>query len=92
MDNQQKLAVINKIIRELEDINNSSTSLIKKIGQVEAENINLGNKILEDKIPDIYFKMDGVLTDMTSLITEFTEFRDSFVTENKLNESSEPAS
>lgn len=92
MDNQQKLAAINKIIRELDDISNSSTSLLKKIAQVETENINLGNKIIEEKIPDVYFKMDGVLSDITALTTEFTEFRDSFVTENKLNEPSEPES
>ena len=90
MDNQQKLAAINKIIRELDDIHNSATSLLKKVAQVEAENINLSNKIIEDKIPDIYFKMDDVLSQVTSLVTEFTEFRDTFVAENKLNESPEP--
>ncbi|HYF33257.1 MAG TPA: hypothetical protein VD993_19160 [Chitinophagaceae bacterium] len=91
MDNLQKLNAINKIIRELEDINNSGTALLKKIAQVEAENINLGNKILEQKIPDVYERMDGVLSESTALLAEFTEFRDTFVTENKLGEGSEPA-
>ena len=91
MDNMQKLNVINKIIRELEDISNSSTALLKKIAQVEAENINLGNKILEDKIPDIYFKMDPVVSETNILLTEFTEFRDDFIIKNKLNEGQEPA-
>jgi division protein CdvB (Snf7/Vps24/ESCRT-III family) len=90
MDNVQKLNAINKIIREIEDISNSSTSVLKKIGQVEAENINLGNKIIEQKIPEIYEHMDGVLTETNNLLTEITEFRDTFVTENKLNEGSEP--
>jgi hypothetical protein len=91
MDNMQKLNAINKIIRELEDISNSSTSLLKKIAQVEAENINLGNKILEQKIPDIYFKMDPVLSDTNTLLTEFTEFRDDFIIKNRLNEGQAPA-
>ena len=90
MDNMQKLNALNKIARELEDISNSSTALLKKIAQVEAENINLGNKILEQKIPDIYAHMDNVQSGTTALITEFTEFRDDFVVKNKLNEGPEP--
>ena len=91
MDNQQKLAAINKILRELDDISNSSTSLLKKIAKVEAENINVGNKIIEEKIPDLFFKMDGVLMDTAALVAEFTEFRDSFLTENKLGEEPQAA-
>ena len=91
MDNMQKLNAINKIIRELEDIGNSSTALLKKIAQVEAENINLGNKIIEDKIPDIYFKMDDVLSQTNKLAEEFTEFRDAFAMKNKPSEGQAPA-
>ena len=91
MDNQQKLVAINKILRQLDDISNSSTSLLKKIAQAEVENINLGNKIIEEKIPDLYFKMDAVLTDTAALVAEFTEFRDSFIIDNKLGEGSQAA-
>ena len=91
MDNMQKLNAINKIIRELEDIGNSSTALLKKIAQVEAENINLGNKIIEQKIPDIYFKMDDVLSQTNALAEQFTEFRDSFALKNKPSEGQAPA-
>lgn len=91
MDNQQKLAAINKILRQLDDISNSSTSLLKKIAQAEVENINLGNKIIEEKIPDLYFKMDALLTDTAALVAEFTEFRDSFITDNNLGEGSQAA-
>ena len=91
MDNMQKLNAINKIIRELEDIGNSSTALLKKIAQVEAENINLGNKIIEQKIPDIYFKMDDVLSQTNALSEQFTEFRDSFALKNKPSEGQAPA-
>jgi len=91
MDNQQKLAAINKILRQLDDISNSSTSLLKKIAQAEVENIHLGNKIIEEKIPDVYFKMDAVLMDIAALVAEFTEFRDAFITDNKLGEGSQAA-
>lgn len=91
MDNSQKLNAINKIIRELEDIGKSSTALLKKIAQVEAENINLGNKLIEDKIPDIYFKMDDVLSQTSKLAEEFGEFRDAFALKNKPSEGQAPA-
>jgi t-SNARE complex subunit (syntaxin) len=86
MNNMEKWDVMNKILRELDDITNSSTALLKKIAQVETENINLGNKLLEDKLPDIFEHIDGVVEDTTALSTEFTAFRDKFVTDNKLDE------
>ena len=91
MDNQQKLLALNKILRQLDDISNSSTSLLKKIAQAEVENINLGNKIIDEKIPDLYFKMDAILSDTAALVVEFTEFRDAFIVDNKLGEGSQAA-
>ncbi len=91
MDKMEKLNIMNKILRELEDVSNSSTALLKKIAQIETENINLGNKLLEQKIPDVFEHMDGVLTETGALVTEFTTLRDTYVTENKLDEVTEPA-
>ncbi len=91
MDKMEKLTMMNKILRELEDISNSSTALLKKIAQIETENINLGNKLLEQKIPDVFEHMDGVLTETSAVLSEFTALRDTFVIENKLEEVTEPA-
>lgn len=86
MDNMAKLNIMDKIIRELEDIHNSSTALLKKVAQVESENINLGNRLLEDKLPDLHDKIDAMVTESTSLISEFTEARDKFYSDNRLGE------
>ena len=43
MDKTEKLHLMEKILRELDDVVNSQTSLLKKVAQLEAENINLGN-------------------------------------------------
>lgn len=90
MDKMEKLNGMNKILRELEDVSNSSTALLKKIAQIESENINLGNKLLETKIPDVFEHMNGVLTETAVLLTEFTAFRDKYVTDNKLEQADEP--
>lgn len=86
MDNLEKLDHMNKIIRELEDINNSSTALLKKVAQAETENINLGNRMLEGKLPDLYEKIEATTTESASILTDFTQIRDKFVKDNKLDE------
>ena len=73
-------------MRELEDILNSQTSLLKKIAQLEAENINLGNKVLEKRLPDIHGKVDDGIGEIALVIEEFTAAKDKFVADNKLDE------
>ena len=86
MEKIDKMHMMDKMIRELEDITNSQTSLLKKISQLEADNINLGNTLLEKRLPDIHEKVDQALTEVTAVKSEFTEVRDKFVTDNKLDE------
>lgn len=86
MEKIDKMHMMDKMLRELEDITNSETSLLKKIAQLEAENINLGNSLLEKRLPDIHGKVDETLTEVTALQTEFTEVRDKFVKDNKLDQ------
>ena len=86
MEKMEKMKMMDKMIRELEDLVNSQTSLLKKIAQLEAENINLGNNLLDSKLPDIHSKIDEALTDVSALQTEFSEARDKFVKDNRLDE------
>lgn len=86
MEKIDKMHMMDKMLRELEDITNSQTSLLKKISQLEAENINLGNRLLEKRLPDIHVKVDDALTEVQAVKTEFTTERDKFVNDNKLNE------
>jgi hypothetical protein len=85
MDAREKLVAIDKILRELEDLTNSQTSVLKKIGQIEAENINLGDKFLEKRIPEVYEHADDALKEMTAIHEEYTEVREKFVKDNKLD-------
>jgi ElaB/YqjD/DUF883 family membrane-anchored ribosome-binding protein len=86
MDKPEKRNMMDKMIRELEDITNTQTSLLKKISQLEADNINLGNSLLEKRLPDIHGKVDEALIEVQAVRSEFTEARDKFVTDNKLDE------
>lgn len=86
MDKREKLNSMEKMIRELDDIVNSQTSLLKKIAQLEAENINLGNSLLEKQLPEIHFKADETLTTASQLVEEFTNAKDKFIKDNKLDD------
>lgn len=86
MDKREKLSSMEKMIRELDDIVNSQTSLLKKIAQIEADNINLGNSLLEKQLPEIHSKADETLNTATQLVEEFTAVKDKFIKDNKLDE------
>ena len=86
MEKIEKMHMMDKMLRELEDITNSQTSLLKKIAQLEAENINLGNTLLDKRLPDIHEKIDDALVEVTAVNKEFAEVRDKFVVDNKLSE------
>ena len=86
MDNREKLQTMEKMVRQLEDLVNSETSVVKKIGQLEAENINFGNRLLEKQLPEVLSKSEETLEIATSLFNEFTEAKDKFITDNKLEE------
>jgi len=86
MDKIEKLHAMEKMVRELDDIVNSQTSLLKKIAQLEAENINLGDRILEKQLPEIHSKADETLTVASTLKDQFSEAKDKFVKDNKLDE------
>ena len=86
MDKTEKLHLMEKILRELDDVANSQTSLMKKVAQLEAENINLGNRLLEKQLPEIHSKTDDALNASIKLQAEFTEVKDKFVKDNKLDE------
>ncbi len=86
MEKIEKMHIMDKMLRELEDITNSQTSLLKKIAQLEADNINLGNSLLDKRLPDIHEKIDAALMEVTAVNSEFAAVREKFVTDNRLNE------
>ena len=83
MDPRQQLALMDKIIRELDDLKNSQTSILKKIAQIEADNINLSVGILSDGLPDLHEEVDHGLQKVTELQEQFTEYRNKYEGDNQ---------
>ena len=84
MEKMQKLELMDKILRELEDLKNSQTSVLKKIAQIEVDNINLGVALLDKKLPDVHEEVDSSVQIVTALQEEFQTYRDKFFSDNKL--------
>ena len=78
--------MMDKVLRELDDVINSQTAVLKKIAQIEADNINLNDELLADKLPDIHEHVDGALAETTALQAAFKEIHDEFVSKNRPQE------
>ena len=90
MDKMEKLALMDKILRELDDLKNSQTSVLKKLAQIEVDNINLGVSLLEKKLPDLHEEVDSGVSIVSGLLEEFQEYRDKFYNDNNLGASQDP--
>jgi hypothetical protein len=84
MDKMQQLTLMDKVLRELEDLHNSQTAVLKKIAQIEADNINLGVQLLDERLPDVHTEVDSGIEIVNTLMAEFKEHRDQFYLSNNL--------
>ena len=84
MEKMEKLEAIDKIVRELEDLKNSETSVLKKVAQIEADNINLDISLLAGRLPDIHEYSDKSVDAIDSLLNDFTAYRGQFIKDNNL--------
>ena len=78
----QQVNLMEKILRELEDVKKSQTSVLKKIAQVETENINLNSELLNDALPVIHQEIDETVLKLTTLLEQFKEAKDEFAKNN----------
>jgi hypothetical protein len=85
MQKLEKWQLMEKIVRELEDLSNSQTAVIRKIAQIEADNINLGNATLEKSLGDIYNKVSENLDLVSGLATSFSDETNKYRTDNKVD-------
>ena len=77
---------MDKIIRELDDLRSSQTSVLKKISQIEADNINLGSDLLNEGLPGIHEEVDDAVQKITALIEPFSDYRNQFERDNPIVE------
>lgn len=60
-----------KIVHELEDLKNSQQAIIQKLGKIEVDNIDLGDKRLEKDLPEMHQRVADNLDTIASILEDF---------------------
>lgn len=78
MNKLEKFDLMEKISRELEDLKNSQTVIVQKIGKIEVDNIELGNKTLDRILPEMHQNVADNLDKIAEILSTFDEAKNSF--------------
>ena len=86
MDKLKKFELMEKITHELEDLKNSQTAIVQKIGKIEIDNFDLGNKTLERILPEMHQNVSDNLDKIAEIFTSFEEAKDDYARKNNIEE------
>ncbi|MGK6351325.1 hypothetical protein [Parapedobacter sp. DT-150] len=86
MDKLQKFELMEKIVRELEDLKRSQQAVLEKIGKVEVDNIEIGDNRLSEILPDIYQRTAENAEAITELLAAFAAKTDDFAAKNNVDQ------
>lgn len=84
MDKLKKFSLMEKIVHELEDLKNSQLAIIVKLGKIEADNIDLGDKRLEKDLPDMHQRVSDNLDTIASILEDFASQTEEFSDQNNI--------
>ena len=74
-----------KIVHELEDLKNSQTAVMKKLGKIEVDNIELGDKRLDKDLPDMHQLVSDNLDTITGILDYFAEQTEAYNNKNNIS-------
>jgi len=84
MDKLKKFELMEKIGRELEDLKNSQTAVLQKIGKIEVDNMELNNAKLENKLGEMHQNAADILDSIASILENFEEVKNNFGDKNNI--------
>ncbi|PVH25378.1 hypothetical protein [Sphingobacterium corticibacter] len=84
MDKLKKFELMEKISRELEDVRHSQQAVLEKIGKIEVDNIELGDKTIEEKIPEIYERTAHNADAIQAILDSFQQKTEEFSDKNNI--------
>lgn len=85
MKTLQKFELMEKIVRELEDLQHSQQAIIQKIGKIEVDNIELGDSKLEKDLPDMHQRVSDNMDSIVSILEYFATKTDKFGEKNNVD-------
>ncbi|UKJ08824.1 hypothetical protein [Solitalea lacus] len=78
MEAIQKLELMDKILREMEDLKNSEAAVVQKIAKMDIDNMTLSDKELDDKLIDVHTEAANLVDHITEVQIEFEMKRNRF--------------
>ena len=84
MDKIRKAELMEKIVHELEDLKNSQQAIIQKLGKIEVDNIDLGDKRLEKDLPDMHQRVSDNLDTIAAIQEYFAAQTDTYGDKNNI--------
>jgi predicted rRNA methylase YqxC with S4 and FtsJ domains len=84
MDKLKKFDLMEKITHELEDLKNSQTAIVQKIGKIEIDNYDLGNKTLEKVLPIMHQNVADNLDKIAEILSSFEDTKDDYEKKNNI--------
>lgn len=85
MDTLKKFELMEKIVRELEDLQHSQQAIIQKIGKIEVDNIELGDKRLDKDLPDMHQRVSDNLETIVGILQYFADKTQNFGDKNNVD-------
>lgn len=84
MDKLKKFDLMEKITHELEDLKNSQTAIVQKIGKIEIDNFDLDNKTLSRILPEMHQNVSDNLDKIAEILSSFEEDKDQYGKKNNI--------
>lgn len=84
MDTLKKFELMEKIVRELVDLQHSQQAIIQKIGKIEVDNIELGDKKLDKDLPDMHQRVSDNLETIVGILAYFADKTENFGNKNNV--------
>jgi hypothetical protein len=85
MDTLKKFDLMEKIVRELEDLQHSQQAIIQKIGKIEVDNIELSDSRLDKDLPDMHQRVADNLDTIVGILDYFAEKTQKFGDKNNVD-------
>jgi hypothetical protein len=85
MDTLKKFELMEKIVRELEDLQHSQQAIIQKIGKIEVDNIELGDSKLDKDLPEMHQRVADNLDTIVGILEYFAEKTQNFGDKNNVD-------
>src|SRR5690606_9311582 len=84
MNNLKKFELMEKIVRQLQDLQHSQQAIIEKIGKIEIDNFDLNDKNLEKIMSDIHQRIADEHTSINNLLDWFSDKTENFGEKNNV--------